>query len=215
EEKIAHFPRRAAIAGGGPDGGQMPGLRDDFRAVPVIGAPAAQRHPGDRGDGWQGLAAEAEPAYVVNVLAELGGAMARKGQRQLVRRHAGSVVAHPDQVEAATGGGDLDAPGAGVERILEKLLDDARRALDHLAGRDLIDDRIGKLPDAHDAVTRPPAPSRGNRPRTITGHGAAAARQRGASTIIIWRPSIFGSASTLANSAVSSRTRLRRFMPSS
>lgn len=45
------------------------------------------------------------------------------------------------------------------------------------------------------------------------GGGARGAAYRGARTITIWRPSSRGSASTLAISAVSSRTRSSSFMP--
>ena len=50
---------------------------------------------------------------------------------------------------AAAVGDDLDAARAGVERVLDQLLDDARRPLDHLAGGDAVDDGFGELADGH------------------------------------------------------------------
>ena len=38
---------------------------------------------------------------------------------------------------------------AGIERVLDQLLDHARRALDHLAGGDAVDDAFGELADGH------------------------------------------------------------------
>ena len=40
---------------------------------------------------------------------------------------------------------------AGVERVLDQLLDDARRPLDHLAGGDAVDGGFGQLADGHAA----------------------------------------------------------------
>ena len=63
-----------------------------------------------------------------------------------------AVVADPDQRQAAAGGDDLDAGGAGVERVLDQFLDHARRPLDDLAGGDLVDHRFGKLADGHGGI---------------------------------------------------------------
>ena len=52
-----------------------------------------------------------------------------------------AVVRDPDQVLAAPLDRQVDAGGPGVDRVLEQLLDDARRPLDHLARGDLIHDR--------------------------------------------------------------------------
>ena len=47
------------------------------------------------------------------------------------------------------GGDDVDPPRTGIERILDELLHDARRALHHLAGSDAVDDVIGETADRH------------------------------------------------------------------
>src|SRR4029434_8022086 len=46
-------------------------------------------------------------------------------------------------------GHDLDACCAGIERVLNELLDCARRPLDHLAGGDAVDDGLGELTHGH------------------------------------------------------------------
>ena len=50
---------------------------------------------------------------------------------------------------AAAVGEHVDAARAGIERVLDQLLDHARRTLDHLAGGDAVDDGFGKLADGH------------------------------------------------------------------
>ena len=54
-----------------------------------------------------------------------------------------AVILHQDQVGAAIGGGDVDAGGAGVERILHQLLHRRGRTLHHLAGGDAVDGAFG------------------------------------------------------------------------
>jgi len=68
---------------------------------------------------------------------------------QLVRRHAVPVVGDQDARQAAAVGLDLDPGGAGVERVLDQLLDGARRAFDHLAGGDAVDGFGGEAADGH------------------------------------------------------------------
>ena len=63
------------------------------------------------------------------------------------RAHADAVVADADEGEAAGGGDDLDLAGAGVERVLDELLDHARGTLDHLAGGDAVDGLRAQLAD--------------------------------------------------------------------
>ena len=64
--------------------------------------------------------------------------MAGKGQRQVVGRHAATVVADPDQLHTTGLHLDIHAGGPGVETVLEHLLDHRSRAFHHLAGGDLV-----------------------------------------------------------------------------
>ena len=74
--------------------------------------------------------------------------MALEGQQGIVPVHAVTVVAYADKAAAA--GFDLDADSvcAGVEGVLQQLLDDGRRALDDLAGGDLVGHLFGQQTDA-------------------------------------------------------------------
>ncbi len=71
--------------------------------------------------------------------------MARQRQRQFLGRHAAAVIRHPDQRPPAIGDRDLDPAGAGVQRVLDQLLDRRCRTLDHLARGDAVDRRLVKL----------------------------------------------------------------------
>jgi len=55
-------------------------------------------------------------------------------------RHAAAVVTHFDQLPPPALEDDVDRRGPGVDRVLDQLLDDRRRALDDFAGRNLIDE---------------------------------------------------------------------------
>ncbi len=75
--------------------------------------------------------------------------MALDRERQIGARHAVAVVADADEAAAAAVGEDIDAARAGIERVFHKLLDHARRPLDHFAGGDAVDGGFGKLADRH------------------------------------------------------------------
>ena len=75
--------------------------------------------------------------------------MALDRQRQVGAGHALAVIGHANEATAAAVGEHVDARGAGIERVLDELLDHACRALDHLAGGDAVDDGFGKLADGH------------------------------------------------------------------
>jgi hypothetical protein len=113
--------------------------------------PRSQREAADRGDRRQGFAAEAERGHGFQIVqrGDLAGGVARHCQRQLVRRDAAAVVADADQADTAFFQVDVDAAGAGIERVLDQLLDHRRGAFDHLAGGDLVDEGVGKLADRH------------------------------------------------------------------
>src|SRR5690606_9387676 len=58
--------------------------------------------------------------------------------------HAGAIVAHIDKRFASVANHDGHLRGAGIERILHKLLDHRFRTLHHLSGRDLVSKRFRK-----------------------------------------------------------------------
>ena len=117
----------------------------------LAGVARGDRQPRHGADRRQRLAAEAERADRDQiVVGELRGGVAFDRERQIGARHALAVIADADQPAAAAVGEDVDAARAGIERVLDQLLDHARRTLDHLAGGDAVDDGFGKLADGHD-----------------------------------------------------------------
>ena len=157
EEQIAHLDPRAGRMRRGPRLAARAAV--DLQAPRGVGVGRARgegeaRH---RGDGRQRLAAEAQGADVGEiVVGQLRGAVPLDREQHLVGRHAAAVVDHGDEGAAAFLQGHGDALRAGVDRVLDQLLDGAGRAFDHLAGGDLVDEIRGKSAErAHAAILRP------------------------------------------------------------
>ena len=70
--------------------------------------------------------------------------MTENGGRQIVGAHARAVVHHTDFLGPGLLDRDIDLCGAGIERILDQLLDHRGRAFDHLPRRDLVDQALGE-----------------------------------------------------------------------
>jgi len=94
------------------------------------------------GDARQRLApeSEADDGVEVRELRQLARGMANECHRELVRSDAHPIIADSNRCAARPAYVDVDAPGAGIERVLHQLLDDRRRPLDHLACRDGVGD---------------------------------------------------------------------------
>ncbi len=105
-----------------------------------IGGAGGQGQARDRADRGQRLAAEAEAHHPLQVfqLADLAGGVARQGQRQVVGGDAAAIVAHAQQLDAALLDLHVDAPGTGVQAVLQQFLGHRGGTLDHLAGGDLV-----------------------------------------------------------------------------
>src|SRR5262245_28012651 len=69
-------------------------------------------------------------------------------EARVLSRHAFAVVFHSNQLLAAQLDGNPDPGRARIDSVLDQLLDDRRRPLDDLAGRDLIRQIIGKPYDS-------------------------------------------------------------------
>ena len=112
------------------------------RADAQPGAGARGLHVSDRGDAREGLATEAErlDRDEVGKLGQLARGVTQKGHRQLVGRDSGAVVADADRGLPRTPRVDADPPCTRVEGVLDELLDDRRRAFDHLARGDRVRD---------------------------------------------------------------------------
>ena len=112
----------------------------DLRATGRALRPSPQQEMRHRGNTWQRLAPEPERRDRRQVLepADLAGSVPLECEHGLVRGHAFTVVFDPDEPLAAELDCDGDPCRPGIERVLHQLLDDRRRPLDHLAGRDLV-----------------------------------------------------------------------------
>ena len=83
---------------------------------------------------------------------DLAGRMARQRERQFVALDAAAIVADTAQLRAAILDLDLDALGAGVEAVLDQLLEHRGGPFDDLAGGDLVNELLGKNADRHQEV---------------------------------------------------------------
>lgn len=55
---------------------------------------------------------------------------------QIIPAHPGPVVNHADPGYAAALDVDIHRPGPGIDRVVQKLSNNGKRPVDHLAGRD-------------------------------------------------------------------------------
>ncbi len=108
---------------------------------------AQQRHAGDGGNARQRLAAESQRGEALKIAQRLhlAGGVPRERQRQLLRGYATAVVADPNQAQATIGKLDTNMARAGIERVLDQLLDDRGRPLDDFARGDFGGDVRRKL----------------------------------------------------------------------
>ena len=106
------------------------------------------RHRGDRG---QGLAAEAERSDVLQIvgLGQLAGGMALERQQRVGGRNPLAVVDHPQQPPAALAHFHAHLICAGVQAVLNQLLDRGRGPLHHFTGGDTAGYLWGKNADRH------------------------------------------------------------------
>ena len=83
------------------------------------------------------------------VSGQLGRGMARDGQREIVADMPKPSSTTRMRRWPPPAVNDLDAPRAGVDGVLDKLLDRARRPLDDLACGDAVDKDPGKGANGH------------------------------------------------------------------
>jgi hypothetical protein len=159
-EHLVHLDRgadRTAMGRRGPDTAAV----DLERRARPAGRARPDHEPGHLADAGQGLAAEPERPDPLQILgrAELARGMRRHRQRQILGLDAAAVVHDPHQRDPALLERHVDAAGPGVERVLQQLLDHARRPLHDLAGRDAVDHRWREFLDASHAIPTPPRAS--------------------------------------------------------
>src|SRR5439155_9093295 len=146
-EQVPDLDAGAGRAVPGPDGRQFAAVAGEFGPARLAGRPRLQRDLGDAADGGEGLAAEAERADAEQVVGglQLAGGVAGEGEGQILGGDAAAVIGDADQLRAALLDLDVDARAAGIDAVLQQLLEDAGRALDDLAGGDFGDDIRGQL----------------------------------------------------------------------
>ena len=109
----------------------------------LAGVARGDRKMRHRADGGQRLAAKPQRIDGEEVFAvELRGRVALDREHQVGLCHAHAVVGDADQAAAAAVSRDVDVRRPGVECVLDKLLNGARRAFDHFPGSDAVDDRF-------------------------------------------------------------------------
>jgi len=110
----------------------------------------------------------------------------RERKRQLLRLDAATVIAHPHETQAPALDVDLDAGRARIEAVLDELLDEGRRTLDHLARGDLVDELTGEDADRHAGKCTVPGHSEAGQALRVSarpGRGGRAAGERAAALL--------------------------------
>ncbi len=149
EEQIRN-PDAGADRTGHGFGRNRPGLR--YHADPDIriASPGHEIEARYRGDRGQGFAPETERAdgQKIRNRRDLAGRVSLQGQDRIAGLHAVPIVNDADEGEARAFDLDGDVIGPGVDGIFEQFLDHGCGPFDHLAGRDLVHERVGQHLDA-------------------------------------------------------------------
>ena len=117
----------------------------------AIGAPGSRREAqlGHRRDARECLTAESEGPDPGDVArrCDLRRRVTLDCEVEIVGLDPGAVVDHRDADEAAALDADVDPRCARIQRVLDELLDNGGRSLDHLSRRDRIGDNLGQAAD--------------------------------------------------------------------
>ena len=122
-------------------------------SVPVALPRARVRRVKCETDAMLGSASPRNPSVRIAARSSATGNLARRvaldREPRILRVHPLAIVLDAQRLLAPELDGDRNAPRAGIERVLDQLLDDRRRALDDLAGGDLIGEVGREAVDAH------------------------------------------------------------------
>ena len=148
------------------------GLDQDRGPGRGVGGAGDDRKPRHGADRRQRLAAKAERPDARKVaVGQLRGRVALDRELEVLRGHAGAVVDDADEPASAALDRDLDRAGAGVDRVLDQFLHRRRRTLDHLAGRDAVDEDGIEAADGHQRLrTVFPGLAEGESPEPMTAN---------------------------------------------
>ena len=153
-EEIAHLHGGAGVAGGRLDRADRAAAHADGQGMGGTGRAGGDPQPRHRTDRGERLAAKAERSDgdEIVLVVELGGRMALHGEGKVVRGDPGTVIGNADQRLAAGRQGYGNAPGAGIERVLDKLLHRRSGPFNDLAGGNAADDVIRQGADRHERL---------------------------------------------------------------
>ena len=148
-EEVAHLDHRARGAAGLAHGHDLAAVDVHLgagRRVRLAGEEAEAR---DRRDAREGLPAETQRADRADVrrVVNLARGVPLEAEQGVVAAHPVAVVAHAHEALAAAAEVYAEPAGAGIEGVLNQLLEDGGGALDDLPGRDLVRDDIGEDAD--------------------------------------------------------------------
>ncbi len=146
EIEVLDRDRGALGAGRGLDLGDARAFRVDHARALRLRAARGNRKARHRGDRGERLAAKPHGRHRLEILeaGDLAGRVAREREAQLGGADAFAVVLDLDALRAACVERDGDRARAGVEAVLEQLLQHRCRPLDYLAGGDLADEQLGQ-----------------------------------------------------------------------
>ncbi len=164
-EEVPHHHGGALGASGLLAAGDHAPLQLQGDAEVTAGGAGEDLHPGDRGDGGQGLPPEAQGADGLQVVlgADLAGGVAEEGGLHVGGVDAAAVVGDPDVGHASPLDLHREGMGPGVDGVLHQLLHHRGGALHHLAGGD----EVGHMAVQHlDMGHKSPAFSSG---KVVTG----------------------------------------------
>ncbi len=139
-EEVAHLDG-GALGRADLDGrGHRAAVHANLRAALLPARARPQHEVRHRRDRRQRFAAktEREDGRQIVGAADLAGRVPLDRQPRVLRHHPFAVVLDAHLFLAAELDVDRETPGAGVDRVLDQLLDDRGRTLDDLAGRDLV-----------------------------------------------------------------------------
>ena len=147
-EEIPDFDPRAgqAAAGKGSRFRTFNPARLDIELCSLMAISArGQRHPADRADRGQGLAAKAHGVNIEQIdaaifaRAQFRSRMPLQRQKHVVAAHAAAIIFDNQALETAIFNAHLDRTRACIKRVLDQLFHRRSRAFDHLSGSDAID----------------------------------------------------------------------------
>jgi hypothetical protein len=140
-KKIADLDGGADVPRGRLRIGNEPAAIEDFVSGVIAGAPGENSGLRNGSDAGQRFAAESHrgDAEQIIVVDQFAGGMGSERQRQFARRDPPAVVNDADQLPPAVGDLNQNLRRPRVDGVLDQLLGNGSRPLDHLAGGDAID----------------------------------------------------------------------------